>query len=93
MKKAIQLDEQQTKAFIDLMKQLHSMNWGSWPDASTWPDFGIGYSIVQYETPYGHATVVQFDKPVQLYGFSMANRLFAAGLGASRRLKAQWLGF
>lgn len=90
----IQLDSEKTTVFLDFVRKLHSQNWGVWPDASSWPDIGIDYTIFQQAADNGrHVTVVKFDRPVRLHGYRGASRRWAAGPGGRRMRDTMGLGF
>jgi hypothetical protein len=58
--------------FEAFIKGLNQTNWGLWPESSTWPSLGIGYTLSQFSNGGQHAdgsivaaTVVKFEKVVQ----------------------------
>lgn len=89
----IRLTEEQTAQFITFVKQLHAQNWGLWPDASEWPEFGTDYTAYQEGSGSRHVTVVKFDDQVRPFGFRLASRKWAAGPGGRRMKDTAGLGF
>lgn len=90
----INLTETQTNQIIELVKRLHNMNWGSWLDASEWPDLGTPYTIFQQDAGGGrHLTIIKFDQIVKLHGYRGASRRWAAGPGGRRMRDTTGLGF
>lgn len=90
----IKLTQEQTTQLIEFVKNLHSKNWGMWPDASEWPDFGTPYSATQHDAGGGHhITVLKFDDLVKPNGYRGASRKWAAGPGGRRMKDTMGLGF
>lgn len=96
MKKAtIKFDEATTAKFVEFVKDLHSSNWGLWPDPLKWPNLGIGYTAYQQEGAIrkSHVTIVKFDTPVQLFNYARPAIKWAAGPGGRRLRNTAGLGF
>lgn len=89
----IKLSEAQTSEFLEFVKKLHSINWGLWADASTFPDFGTPYTAFQAQGNGGHLTIIKFDDLVRPFGYRTASRKWAAGSGGRRMKDTAGLGF
>lgn len=90
----VNLTPEQTTQLIEFVKDLHAKNWGMWPDASVWPDFGVAYTAFQEDAGQGrHLTIVKFDEIVKPHGYRGASRRWAAGPGGRRMRDTMGLGF
>ena len=68
-------------SLVRFLTDLNGTNWGTWPPAEEWPEFGCAFTCVQFAGP---VTMVKFDAPVQVGGrrgtrFSVGGRLNIRG--------------